>query len=71
MNRFGDAAIALALFGEGFPSVLLTIRFKPIREEFLIVAFNSPHPLKLLCVLCVEVFDFDFLSFLRVSVPPW
>jgi hypothetical protein len=36
-------------------SVLLTIRFRPIREEFLIVAFNSPHPPKLLCVLCVEV----------------
>jgi hypothetical protein len=48
--------------------VLLTIRFKPIREEFLIVAFNSPHPPKLFCVLCVEVFDSDFLSFLRASV---
>jgi len=45
--------------------VLLTIRFKPIREEFLIVAFSSPHPPKLLCVLCVEGFDFDFLSLLR------
>jgi hypothetical protein len=40
--------------------VLLTVRFKPIREEFLIVAFNSPHPPKLLCVLCVEVLTLTF-----------
>jgi hypothetical protein len=54
-------SILQSIHGASFVSfVLLTIRFKPIREEFLIVALNSPHPPKLLCVLCVEVLILTF-----------